>query len=843
MGRTASATRYAIQVDGRDLFLFAGDFPYFRLHPRLWADTLAKLRAAHLNAVTVSAPWNWHEPDEGEFDLQGESHPQRNLDAALSLCAEQGLYVIFRPGPHIGGGWRHGGIPDWLLRAHPEILALDAQDRRPGLEMRYPPITYLHPAYETAVAGWYQAFLPLLRRSLVSEQGTVAAVVIDDRPSYWWGLQEGDPLFVDYNPHIVGHNGRPGLYQRWLALQYGDVQRLNRRYHTHYEAFEQVQPPRRPPASYHELPWFSDWRRCKMYFLNQHLEYLYDWLREGGLDVPVAILYPYQAPLAARRCADYFRMRDKPVLVAHAANAYPTREHRADELALGQAVGLAELARGWVKDMGLPPANLETPGSVSPRVPADGVEALCVLQVGHGLAALSLSPMAGGESPPGYSLAAGRLFGQGAPISPRGHLRPHYGAVRRLGQFLQLHGERLLRTEPLADLAFAWYEPYEDCGQQGDARALGWRDDYRDMLAARFGLPCGRWQGDGGDLLTLMAMSGLNYAMLDLERDPLEEWFRYPQLWVPGLDFMAASAQRDLISYVQAGGHLVMLPRVPYLDEDLNPCALLDTLYPARPLHPEPGWPTGHRRMPFHAIALDDGRDLGAADYVDTFDLPPGCEALAWEWHSCRPCAYRTIYGQGSATLLGFTLAPLAESAPEHKHFVNELANRAHVRRHATSEALRLHVVERATPAGSPDPAGYLFVVNPWSQPVRSRLTYTDPVTGQAATLPRLLKGVEFNSQGALILCLETPIPGTGLTIAYSTSQVEGWSVDGDRLLLTLYGPPDTMGETAFRVCLPAGAPSVAAPLHSERISDEAGEITIVTYPHHQGTTILRLRM
>jgi len=842
MFRTASATRYALQVDGQELFLYAGDFPYFRLRRRQWADILAKLRAAHLNAVTISVPWSWHEPEEGRFDLNGESHPQRDLDGALSLCSEQGLHIIFRPGPYISAGWQQGSIPEWLLRSYPEVLALDAQGHRPPLEMHCPPITYLHPIYETYVAGWYQAFMPLLRRSLLTEGGTVVAVQIDDRPSYWWGLQEGDPLFVDYSPHIVGKGGKPGLYQRWLAAQYGEIGHLNECYGTHYDDWAEVQPPRRPPASISELPWFSDWRRCKMDLLNKHLEYLYDWLRAGGIDVPIAVLYPYQAPLAARRCADYFCLRSKPLLVALAADLHVTNGHPVDEPALGHAVGMAELARRWAKGMGLPPAGMETPGVLSARTPPAGVEALCVLQLGHGLNALNLSPMVGGEDPPGYGLAGGHLCDRGAPIGRLGDLRPHYDAIRRLGQFLDLHGRRLLRTEPLVEMAFGWYEPYENCGQQGDMRLLGWRDDYRDLLCNRFGLSCDGSLRRGSDLLSLMATAGLNFGMLDLERDPLQEWLRYPQLWVCGLDFMSAAVQQDLISYVKAGGHLVMLPRVPYLDDHLQPCSLLDALYPARPQAPRPGWPTGHRRMPFHRISLNDGTDLEVADYVDTFELPQDARALAWEWHSCRPSAYCRRYGQGTATLLGFTLSALHEGGIEKLRFINGLANQARVRRYATSDSLKLHVVERCTPPGSADPTGFLFVVNPWTWPVRTRITYTDPRTGEEAVLPRLLKGIEFNNQRALILCLEADIPGTNLTIAYSTSQVQGWAVDGDRVLLTLYGPPDTMGETAIRVRPPAALPAVASTGRAERASDEAGELLIVTYPHHQGTTALRLQ-
>jgi len=511
MPGAASATAFAMQVDGRDLFLFAGHWPYPLLPRERWAASLAQLAAAHLNAVVLSVPWSWHEPEEGELDLQGESDPRRDLAAALDLCAQHGLYAVVRLGPHIGGGWPGGGIPDWLPNTHPEVLALDAQGQPVGVEMGDPPVTYLHPVYQAYVAGWYQACLPLLRRSLISEEGTVVAVEIDHCPACW-GLPEGDPLLTDYNAWVIGQNGRPGLYQRWLAARYGDVERLNRCYGTRYETFAAVQPPRRRPASYQELPWFSDWRRCKMDLLNQHLEYLYDWLRAGGLDVPILVASPYRSPLAARCCADYFRLRGKPVWVAQDAGC--NLPIPGDDGALGQWVGITELARRWVRGTTLPPAGLDTPAAASSGNPQEPVDLLCALELGHGLNALGLA--ADGEGGAGSAQAA----------------------VRRLGRFLELHGERLVHTSPLVDLAVGWYEPYEDCGQQGDARAYGWRDDYRAMLQERWGLPTGGGHRPGCvGLLSLMARLGLSFAMLDLERDPLEEWLQHPQLWVLGLDF------------------------------------------------------------------------------------------------------------------------------------------------------------------------------------------------------------------------------------------------------------------------------------------------------------------
>lgn len=822
MPSTRPAPPYAITVSGHDLFLFAHDWPYFRLPRERWAESLQRLLDADLNAVVLSVPWGWHEPEEGELDLHGEGDPRRDLQAALDLCAEVGLYAVVRLGPHIGDVWPNAGLPGWLLDTHPELLALDAQGQPAGLEAGGPSVSYVHPTYQAYVAGWYHACLPLLRRSLITEQGTVVAVEVDHCPSYR-GLLEGSPLLVDYNPWVIGQNGRPGLYQRWLAARYGDVAHLNRCYGSHHEALLAVQPPRRPPASPEELPWFRDWRRCKLDLLNQHLEFLYDWLRAGGIDVPLMVVYPYRSPLAARSCADYFRLRGKPLLVAQDAGSLPPAPLGLE--AVVQAAGRAELARRWVKGTPLPPAGLDAPCPALAGGHPGHAEALCALQLGHGLNALGLA------AAPGATACA-----EVAPAGPGPH-----AAISRLGRFLKLHGERLLRTEPLADLALGWYEPYEDCGHHGNTRAYGWRDDYRAMLRDRFGL-AGNGQRPGRiGLLNLLALTGLSFAMLDLERDPLDEWLQHPQLWVLGLDFMAASVQRELISYVRAGGHLVMLPRVPYLDERLHPCTLLDQLFPCRPIALPPRSPAADGRTPQHTVVLCTGGQVSVAGEVDTFELLPESEALAWAGEESRPCAYRTAHGAGTATLLGFSLAAQPADAAAHQRFLASLAAQARVRRHTRCDDGALYAVERATPPGAPHPAGYLFVVNPADRPAQARLTCTRPASGAEMQVPCLAEGVEFAGAGALILCLEAPIPGTGLTIAHSTSQVQGWKVEEGGITLSLFGHAHTTGELALRA-LPGRQPPATDAGPWQHLRTGADDLWVLLYKHQAGETLLHLR-
>src|SRR5512145_3320725 len=138
-GRTVTLSPRSIQVGDEELLFYSGEMAPCRTPVEAWGDVLSKMKAAGCTAVTFYIPWNWHELEEGQFDFEGRTHPQRNLFGFLDLVAQVGLYAIPRPGLFFTFEWRHGGYPDLLLRGYPQILALIAAGRPPGLDVPYPP--------------------------------------------------------------------------------------------------------------------------------------------------------------------------------------------------------------------------------------------------------------------------------------------------------------------------------------------------------------------------------------------------------------------------------------------------------------------------------------------------------------------------------------------------------------------------------------------------------------------------------------------------------------------------------------------------------------------------------
>ncbi|MBS3733515.1 MAG: beta-galactosidase [Phycisphaerae bacterium] len=102
-------------IDGQRVWLVGGSIHYFRVPRALWRDRLVKARRAGLNCISTYVAWNVHEPQEGQWRLDGE----QDVSAFIKLAGDLGLYVILRPGPYICSEWDFGGLPGWLTaRSH-----------------------------------------------------------------------------------------------------------------------------------------------------------------------------------------------------------------------------------------------------------------------------------------------------------------------------------------------------------------------------------------------------------------------------------------------------------------------------------------------------------------------------------------------------------------------------------------------------------------------------------------------------------------------------------------------------------------------------------------------------
>lgn len=197
-----------------------------------WAGDAQRMRAMGLSVVRIGEfAWSRIEPDPGRFDWDW-------YDAAIGTLADAGLRLIL--------GTPTATPPKWLVDAHPDILAHDAQGRprRFGSRRHY---CFSSPTYRRESARITQA--------LVDRYGRHPAVVA-------WQTDN------EYGCHDTTESFSPAAavaFREWLAARYADIGALNAAWGNvfwsmEYRSFAEIDPPNATvteanPA--HRL----DWRR------------------------------------------------------------------------------------------------------------------------------------------------------------------------------------------------------------------------------------------------------------------------------------------------------------------------------------------------------------------------------------------------------------------------------------------------------------------------------------------------------------------------------------------------------------------------------------------------------
>ncbi len=96
--------------DGEEVQLICGEMHYPRIPVEYWRDRMQRAKAMGLNTISAYVFWAVHEPQPGEFNFEGEADIARFVE----IAAEEGLFVLLRPGPYVCAEFDFGGYPYWL---------------------------------------------------------------------------------------------------------------------------------------------------------------------------------------------------------------------------------------------------------------------------------------------------------------------------------------------------------------------------------------------------------------------------------------------------------------------------------------------------------------------------------------------------------------------------------------------------------------------------------------------------------------------------------------------------------------------------------------------------------
>jgi len=86
-----------MQINGKPVFLLAGEIHPTRTDENFWEESILKMKAGGLNTISFYIIWNHIEKRPGEFDFR----ENRNIRKFVELCNKHCIYVWPRIGQFV----------------------------------------------------------------------------------------------------------------------------------------------------------------------------------------------------------------------------------------------------------------------------------------------------------------------------------------------------------------------------------------------------------------------------------------------------------------------------------------------------------------------------------------------------------------------------------------------------------------------------------------------------------------------------------------------------------------------------------------------------------------------
>lgn len=535
--------------NGAPYSMISGEFHYFRVPKADWRDRLKKWKAAGGNTVATYIPWLIHEPKEGSYSFS--QHDYDDLEGFLRVCQEENVQLVVRPGPYQYSELKWSGLPEWLCRNYPELLAknLDGNSFSPSS------ISYTHPLFLEKAEKWFRTVCPILAKWTVSKGGPIVAVQLDNEAVgiHTW-FNDG---WYDYNPQTFGFGNPEGRWPQFLQNRYHTVEKLSETWECPVTSFASAMPICRTAKNRGDVRRIRDYEQCYLLQVADYFQILRGWMEECGLDVP----FIHNSPNPEAN-ANFFEVVEKmgENFLLGSDHYYNLNQNWAQNNPTPQYAVRNYVSLEILRNMGMPPTVLEMPsGSASdwpPILPLDA-KAAYLTNLAMGLKGWNYYIYTGGPNVPGTGSTTD-LYDYGAPVSATGECRPLYYAQKEVHELCRDY--HLEESRLLSDFSVGY-----------DHEMLR-ANAYWGFQEAGFFTPKEAWDATQKGVLTTAFCSGLTPQLWDLTQKVPD--ISKPMVLITGT-VLSKSAQQNAAEFLKQGGRLLMGPELPILDENLNPCQIL----------------------------------------------------------------------------------------------------------------------------------------------------------------------------------------------------------------------------------------------------------------------------
>ncbi|MFH1368029.1 MAG: beta-galactosidase [Elusimicrobiota bacterium] len=737
-------------IDGKPFFMYSGEIHYFRIPPKLWPKHLARAKEAGLNTVSSYIPWIWHQPEEGIFDFEGKTHPQRNLHLYLKEVEKAGLKFIARVGPVSNGELVNEGVPTWLMERYPEIFVRGKE------VINLPHVTlfsYLNPTFQKMVGKWYDQLLPIIKQHQHPAGNIVLVQLCNEIGMVHW-LNKA----ADYSAFVEE------MYREFLKQRYRDINKLNASYGTNHKDFSSVeQPPSGSDSQNMNLLW--DWMNFYQDYLARYFNALYNQMKSKGIDLPVLANIPqfYDYDVRGRGVFSpmttmMFREFPKYVPGVVFGGAYQMR--RLDYENFHDVPITTEVVR-LITNPGIPAVCAELQSGIMrdrPKLYNQDVELNLKTSSASGLNGVNAYMFSGGRNVPGFG-AFGTYHEWQAAVNPEAEKSTHFDAFVNFSGFVKTFGVLFSQTKKKNDTAFGFYAPYYTTEYLSGPKIDHWEWAKAQLYFDGLG--------------RLLQIANINCDFVDIQRASVEELLKHRSLWVFTLDFMDENTQKKLTEYVRNGGTLILNPALPEKNLNMDKCAVLAD-YIGTKLEEKLT-----RNMFFY---------IGKQDYLATGELnqyaaPKDASVIGVSLKQ-KPCLLEIKKDSGKVLLIGAGINHMFDYSID---LINEFAIKAGVKP-AVEVARDVNVMLRADKT-----YGFLFLANYHDEPKETKVRMALPGETKATVFPQ--EGtIKMPNRKAYMLPLNAPL-ASGDKIRYSTFEILSIKEKGKQKIFKVSGARGAAGE------------------------------------------------
>lgn len=677
-----AASKNYFKKDGKPYFLISGEIHYFRLEPKLWEKHLRFLKQSGANTTSTYIPWDWHEYEEGKFDFTGETHPTKNLIKYIQLCKKVGLDLIVKPGPYILAEYEAEGLPGWLIkRISKNTFALDefGDIISPNI------VSYMSEEFLDYAFRWYDKIMPIIAGYQENEGGPITMMQVCNEVGVFQWLSGK----IDYNPSVIN------LYKKFLKEKYKSIASLNSVYESKYSSFEKVTAPVGKIENKQDYCAYYDFHLFYRHYFALYLDVLIRKIRSYDITVQLSHNIPgwiygnaAELPMLISTYEEIMRTRSDVVFGLDHIPEFVSYRNAHSDLACNKILeAMQQYGPVWAAEF--------QAGTREHHVKCDAkdLETFYYASLAHGLMGFNYYMFSQGINPNGKGYY-GKTFYYQTPLDVKANKSPLYDVIKKVDEFINREKEELILSETKADICVGFYKPYFYT-ELTTSQLLKEKKLYIKKLGLTLDPRFIREEIFFNGLLRSLQTLNFNYDISELENSNVKNLLRYKQLWVVTTEFMDASTQKLLATYVKKGGHLILYPAIPTLDLYLNTCSTLKN---------ELGIKFEKSISPNKVDAFGIEDIITIFQEKQIFSKNDKNAEVVSTTKTGEVCGIRKRIGNGVATILGYAFG---YSSDEHLHLIEKIISLDKIKRQARVSDPDIQFVIRKSKRYS-----YMFLLN-----------------------------------------------------------------------------------------------------------------------------------